>query len=299
MITKNIEHIVGAAISNKAKDRNKYTPISKEELNKLITTDYKEAFDAYSIGYKIYRGDYNLENRGIEIAIATPGNRVSQHTSNIYTKLTSDIIPSWKAYPRRNNSFICTGNDDKASEYADSYNYIILPKNGAKIGVCSEDDFWDSFPYLRKTYHISNANLFNKEVAKFLNNVTIFLTKEDGVSRHVPNFCFANTDNFIKYFNQLDSNIRSIMSNSELKDKFLMELQEHLSLVYPWSQKYFACSWIDNIMDNKSSVDFFDYILDPDRNYFNMVSISNLSSICIRENELWTDSECIFMNEEI
>ena len=70
------------------------------------------------------------------LSILTPGERVSQNTNNIYTTLFSDILPSWKDYPPRNKSFICTSDYSTALAFGQPYSYVVLPKNGTNIGIC-------------------------------------------------------------------------------------------------------------------------------------------------------------------
>ena len=127
---------------------------NKEDLTNLINTDYSEAFRNYKNGNIIYRGARNYFKNANDIAIIiTPGIRVSKEIPNLYTILLSEIFDSWKGYPKRNRSHICTYSYSIADGFSaghaqkkgPSLTYIVFPKNGAKIGVCSEDDIWVSF----------------------------------------------------------------------------------------------------------------------------------------------------------
>ena len=135
----------------------KYTPVSgKEKLTRLLNTDYSAAYEKYLAGNGIFRGVRNntLDKVG-KYSVLSPGLKVSEDVKfNLYTRLFSGILPSWKGYPPRNRSFICTSSTGKALEFTDTFPaldewknnvYAVLPKNGAVIGVCPKSDLWFAF----------------------------------------------------------------------------------------------------------------------------------------------------------
>lgn len=119
------------------------TPIEKDEALRIIQTKCKRMF---SSGVKIYRG-INAEDDFFFTDPRKGGKRVSANTANYYTWLM-DHLSSWKEYPRRSYSMICSTEADTAEIFG--YPYYVLPFDGAKIGVCSADDLWISFPNLVK-----------------------------------------------------------------------------------------------------------------------------------------------------
>lgn len=52
--------------------------------------------------------------------------------------------PSWKNFPKRNDSFICSLNKKQASMYGDTYLVIPLDQH-QPVGVAPFADFWDGF----------------------------------------------------------------------------------------------------------------------------------------------------------
>jgi hypothetical protein len=110
--------------------------ITSTMVNKLIQTDFKDAFKAYSTNKtKIYRNVKKFyDNYGY--VDPSKSTRKSANTSNHYT-LMMDNLPEWKAFPKRSKSVICITNLE--------FRYIVLPKNGAKIAVCPNSDIWVSF----------------------------------------------------------------------------------------------------------------------------------------------------------
>jgi hypothetical protein len=115
-------------------------PITIEDFEK-IKDNYSEAIDAYLNDYKIYRG---IDRAKGKILTVKPSNftRTSANTYNHVTILV-DGMKEWKKYPDRAKSIICSSSDSNAESYGDLY--IVLPKNGANIGICSSTDWWGSF----------------------------------------------------------------------------------------------------------------------------------------------------------
>ncbi len=68
--------------------------------------------------------------------------RTAANTSNIGNLWFSNH-PSWKDYPPRSSSYICTVDRHYASSYEDVF--LIIPADDAKIGICSGHDLWYSF----------------------------------------------------------------------------------------------------------------------------------------------------------
>lgn len=143
---------------------------------------------------EIWRGDYN---KGIFFkGDASVSTRRSRNTSNYYT-LWMDNHSSWSKFPKRSKSFICC--TDKS--YADGYGSnlkLILPYNGVKIGVCSGDDLWNSFPNIRSG--LGDASDFNYILQTFIN---IILTDSKDM---FDNSVYYDTDwsTFKKAIKQVD-----------------------------------------------------------------------------------------------
>jgi len=147
--------------------------LTKDEIIRLLKTDYRQAFNGWMEGYHIYRG-VNWGYTGSFNYINPGKGRVSANTLNYYTLIVNNH-PSWKEYPRR--ELICTTDINAADDYGVIFN--IFPINNAKIGICSRDDFWFSFPYgikqirsmsksKSKSKAIDNMDHFNKWLNEFL-----------------------------------------------------------------------------------------------------------------------------------
>ena len=101
--TKNIENILLAEIRNKksivsdslnvnTQNQYKYFNNVEEVKEALNQSEFSEAVEAYKNNQIIYRGDAS----NILGAYVIPGIRISAGgISNVYTKLLSDVLPSW------------------------------------------------------------------------------------------------------------------------------------------------------------------------------------------------------------
>lgn len=121
----------------------------ESERTEAISVDHalawmeKNSKDYLKRGNFIFRGVTNDNG----IMLGNPGkgkDRVSKNTHNLYT-LWIDNHPSFKDFPKRSKSFICTTNVRYAGEYG--LPYIVIPKDASDAGVCPSSDIWGAEIY--------------------------------------------------------------------------------------------------------------------------------------------------------
>ena len=118
--------------------------IDKETAIKLIKDNCKKSYHTmYNSPYsrKLYRGTRSGGEYGF-VDTNTDQPRVSANTLN-YMTLLMDNLPSWKEYPKRSKSIICSTSNTSSLGYGVSYN--VIPYDNAIIGVCKYYDVWESF----------------------------------------------------------------------------------------------------------------------------------------------------------
>lgn len=265
----------------------------------------------------------------------TPGERISQDTSNVYNLLMSEMLPSWKGWPKRNRSIIMTNSFSVARKYKDNkplsfekYVYMVIPPNDVKLCVSyNSDDIWDSFddlnaildtesggiPILNEVI-ISLLTLFeylrfnnynNNEIKKFIkDNKTITdIDKLHSLSDNLHEF----KGTIINYFN--NSDITSIMSLFNFMDNFFKKSKSIpngfiilslnlLALYNCWADmfKYLLSKYRKNNFDFIATLN---KILNPLENGFSNVKFNNfVKSECHQTVELWTESPCLFIAAE-
>jgi hypothetical protein len=238
--------------------------IGIDEFKKYINTDFSEAYQQYLNGNIIYRGDKNINMQdGIAVYIV-PGIRKSQNTTNYYTELFSNILPSWKEYPKRDHSIICTSNKKVAAGFGEGNSYIIFLKNGTKLGICPYSDIWCSFMKIFKNLIDYKLTLktFNEVMEKIIKS-----TKYTDFKTLLDNFKNINIDD-IKYFK-----VDEYDQYGEAQNKLINILYKHK----------------DNI------IEFLDTLLNPKTNGFELTNIDQYKKL--NNREIWFDAECIFIIE--
>ena len=114
-----------------------------DNLMRTLENSCSQALHALSDDRIMLRGATLPTFNAIHLVNPAAKLRVSRFTSNYYT-LMLDNLPAWNGWPKRSQSIICTTSIHKASNYGIA-KYLVLPMNGARIGVCPEADIWNSF----------------------------------------------------------------------------------------------------------------------------------------------------------
>lgn len=110
-----------------------YNTITEEQVVQFLLTDFSEALNSQPI----YRG---METNDYYIISPDKNNpRKSANTYNYYTLIINNSVP-WKNFPNR--EIICSTSARTATSYG--LVYRIFPRNGAKIGICPDNDIWGS-----------------------------------------------------------------------------------------------------------------------------------------------------------
>lgn len=252
------------------------TDLTDEQTANLLISDYNEAYEAFTLNHCIFRG----QNIRFMSAKMRPGLRISQNTYNMYTRLMSDVFSTWKDYPKRNRSFICTNNLKQAKGYSkEGYLYYIFPKNGAKIGICSEYDIWASFPAL-KEFKIKNITTLNKIIYTYIKYALNLndLNKVDDI------FIYGSPEDILKTLNLVDKFvIEDDGSFYELVEESSVELG---SIIYK------------ELKNGKKLASMLENWLNPKNNRFKLTTINSYDlpkTVYWGEysHELWIDSECL------
>lgn len=236
-------------------------------VQKLLSSDFSEAFRLWKNGVRLYRSS---TDKGI-VDLATPFFRTSAGTGNEYTLLISEILPSWQNYPKRNYCIICAGNRSSAEEYQEPGRavYCVLPKNGASIAIAPTADMWYSFPILRK-YRIETLDDFNRKLV-------LFLSSASGMPQNAIEQMFQDSDvpAVIKLFKDIETDAKTLKRTSSRKfDDFL----------------------ISGLNIGESLTMLLDRLLSPDANGFSVCRISEVAEV---KTEVWTSSDCLFLDEKM
>jgi hypothetical protein len=230
--------------------------ISLEEVLSLIKTDYSDSWNQfYSDKVKLYRGI--ILPAPVKYCIVDPTVRERESKSlptNYYNTLFSKHLNSWKEFPPRNKSLICASIEDKARNFGRLH--LVLPKNGAKLGVCPFPDFW---------------NCFSKALAAI---------KADNPFEKIIKNNLSNFDSHSK--NQYD---RDLYALPDFEDMLF-------SLIYDFSS---SLEEIIKLKDENGNtlLSYFEKYFDPD---FNNIHLKNITDKINDRAEVWTDSKSIVID---
>lgn len=245
--------------------------ITSEEFKQLVP-NLQVAINKYMMGTKIWRG--LARDAQIILTDPTKGDRRSANTSNHYTLLMSDELPSWKQWPKRSRSLICTGNENTAEGYSDGAPYIVLPFGDPAIGICPSIDFWYSFPM-----YLNEFNEFFVRVYRAM--LTVFNQKKH------TNHSTQLSDN------TLADLIRGIETMEEIVDNHPDVVQTALEAIkdrmYNKERQYLV-----PILTSGDILGGINEFLDPTKNGFRLTNLSNYNGT---NNELWFSAPAVLVTE--
>ena len=230
--------------------------ITEDEAISLLNKHCRQAMNNFFVGHPIYRG---LKNNNYYLWIdPSDFERKSANTKNYYTLLI-DNSPYWKDYPKRSKSIICTMDNNTAIEYG--HDYIVFPYDGAKIGICPQEDFW--FGFDNKTIK-EDLNSFNENLKKLfkINNIPLNDKSYKGI---------------VKSFKEFDKKYK-------LQTLYFDEIDRFVTTHFiEWFKDY-----------NGNLLDHLNKLFDPKKNGFKLQTVNKpiQCSYC----EVWTDSKSILID---
>ena len=239
--------------------------LEMDEAKALLKRFCKQALYGYTKGNMLYRGV--MGNTDNYMLYKSAGMRRSKNTSNYYTLFISNA-GTWKGYPRRDKSFICSSSFSYATSFGTVY--AVFPYDGAKIGVAPARDFWGSF---KKSMNTSkDMDDWNDSFERI---ISLGGWKMSDSSLSVV----------LSFMKKFDTKYRAGDINLESLEMALDSRGYH-SMDVDW---FFS----------KYKGDFLDVVaktLDPKKNGFQLMKVGDNYPDGV---ECWTDSPCIFVRKEL
>lgn len=134
-------------------------------INKYVTT-----------GAAIYKGSRNYDRQKLAMRdpMSFPDPRRSKNTLNYYTEWV-DNSPFWSQFPKRSRSLICSSDKVYASNFGQTA--VVVPTVDTTVGICPDDDWWNSFNETSPQNDPNEINQFVHDVLKskgiYLNGKTV------------------------------------------------------------------------------------------------------------------------------
>ena len=265
-------------------NENKIDDIIKQIVDKTPSS-YVDAFINENISSEyyswksrfIFRG-YNYDASASSLQFRKhPVGRVSANTSNEFTLMVDNILTSWKNFPKRSESFICSTSPFQAEEFGDLY--LLFPLDNANVGICSENDMWSSLSRLSKIVSMNEGSVpdFNEA----LNKIYLIATKI------------------------LNSKHKSIKTPKDVKDAISViqtiiddgHVNKLISLLKKTSKRDEELAKIllnhSNNFENN-----LNWVLDPIENDLELKQVSEISKLSKSyfDKEVWFSADAVFLN---
>ena len=245
--------------------------ISREQTKLLLKRKTNSAWKRHLEEYRIFRG-IGGSNNPYKFISPSKTKRESKNTLNIINSFL-DIIPSWKNWPKRSNSIICSSSPQGAGWYGTVFQ--VFPFNGAKIGICSQSDFWESFPVIKERFENYDVDSLNY---LFSDIYSLFQIPIDPWK-----FKVEDAKKLIDYLNETTKrheDVKFLYTNLEdgrsTRSLLLVDMINH----------YKGGDWIE----------YFDDLFNPEKNNFKLTTIEEYSQLETPKREVWTDSNSLMIN---
>lgn len=218
--------------------------------------------------YPIFRGGRNLKD---DFYYIQPSlfNRKSAYTDdklNYYTILI-DNLPSWKEYPKRSRSIICSNNNDYANSYGSLY--CVVPAEGSKIAICPSYDIWQSFEELNKI--VLSVNELNGVLEEYIQNYETIMSDK------------INKDDYNDIIKAIDYSVKN-----HDKSSFTYIANEVIDYYNEYQHKY------HHKYDTMS--EFIDTVLlNPIVNGFDMKIYTPNFQLNVENREIWIQNDSILV----
>lgn len=244
--------------------------------------------------YAIFRG----EDMNAEFVISHSGEgRKSRNTVN-HTTLLVDNAKSWSQYPKRSESYICSTDYEYASDFGKPY--YMIPMDSTKIGVCSDGDFWDSFP------NLGNVSYMIRQIPRFNDGLTAMiqlghaldgktLTYDEAVKKvstfsQLEHELNAAKDLIQQRFKTLEAPAKEIVKNG------LKDVKLNWSSFGHTPTDFERCIFIVAAAKNEKMTDFIqDEMLNPSKNDLSLVHAHELHDEGV---EVWFSGEALCIDED-
>jgi len=252
------------------KEESNHYDVEIKDIIKNVDSKYLKHFLDDEEGNFIYRGKNKKTHNAIVIS-DNPKQRQSANTSNEFTLLQSHILPSWKNWPKREESFICSTNPDYAGNFGPVF--LVLPFGNPDIGVCSKFDIWESFSKLRYFSYVEHTPLFNNAMRA----LNALINKNDS----------WKLDTVVDIKNLIEK-----IDKYEDKDELINQLTKS-------SHNDLPISLLEKTKESESFLKVIDELLNPDDNGFKKMTAEKLfkSGESYDDREVWFAASAAFIRD--
>jgi hypothetical protein len=232
-----------------------------EKALEQYAAEVAPALEQFKKGYGIYRGVPNA--RGILLVDPTKVERKAANTYN-FMNIMQSSLPSWKGWPPRNKSLICSSSIRTAGMYSEfGGRYVVLPFGNPNIGIVPDEDWFRTFTTF------GGPQWINRELADFYD--AMMKVRHEPNPKGLP----EGRPQFYKAIQEMDAWCKEYpMLLKEMRiDKFIAAL-----LKYP--------SWMEGLND----------LLDPKHQEFHLIPMNKYN---VTGNfEIWFSAPALMVDAD-
>jgi hypothetical protein len=258
------DDVNGISDTQREKYRDKIT--SKKRINlELYLPKIELAIAQYKQGNTIWRGVPS--KTPIMLIDPSKVERSAANTAN-YMNILQSMLPSWKGYPPRNRSFICSEHRGYAANFLSfkaQQPHVVLPFGNPVIGIVPRADWWQSV----NVTGINSALYSIFEAAKRVNN----------------------TPNTRKLSNKSSTFMADLKFIETVRAKYKTKLVKYVL------DNYYVDDYIVKELLSKPILTSLDKMTDPTVFDFSKVQLSQFKSKQARE--LWFSSPALLVHEDV
>lgn len=255
-----------------------------KDISKIGKSRFSNALKYLQTSGRCFVRNLNINRH---ILIQDPKQHRRKTLDNLhYHEYYIDYNPYWQEYPKRYNSLMFislrTGFDMDsiytiANGYGD-YSYLVFPENDAKIAVCKNDDFINSFNISIDIY------AFNI----ILRKLHFAITNKDLISNSYDDWV-NKIDNMQEIYQEKNKKINEYQIDDETLD-LLVDIFYLNSI-----------DGLDNLLENSQLANMLNYRFSPDLNKFILTRCNDyhLYDDIDQECECWTDGTCLLVKPTI
>lgn len=242
--------------------------LDKETAIKKISSKCSEALQQALKGNVIHFASDVV----LDFGLVRP-EKMNYEEDNQYELLHSLIekCGGWNKFPKRDQSIIASTLKVPADRKHNVY--VVLPVNGARIAVCSEDDFYTSFDHIEKQFKVKEAKEFEDQLRILCEAVNHFVHEKSMES-------FSNSE-LVTTCKTFDNIMKAFKGSYEFKTFYRTTTKQDFS------------RWENNNPLYEKIIE----AMDPELNGFEMITLKEIGNF--KKRELWFANECYIISKQL
>lgn len=198
---------------------------------------------------------------------------------NVYTLLI-DSLPEWKNFPKRSKSMICSTNYSYAGNFGGPR--LVIPFDGAKWGVCKDNDIWHSFNHAKDVLGIYRIDEINRELIDTVESLYYWV---DEISKPLKKF------NVKKVIQSKDP--KELWDFLEVLNSVIKQVETDVKDYRVYNKPVLLHSFVVFKKKYGSIQKMIGAALNPEYNEFELMTNKDTLP---EDREVWTDSNCVIID---